>query len=78
MKVYRVIRTYADGTDGPVQGYAKQYANGQWVFAPALSTGRKQTKKRHKSFDTVIPKWAGGLDGTRSEHYDWPARNANQ
>ena len=67
MKRIRVIKTYADGTDGPVMGYAKQYSNGQWVFAPAAWTGRKQSKKRYRSFDDVIPRWAGGLDGTRSE-----------
>ena len=65
MKTYKVIKTYADGTDGPVVGHARQYAKG-WRFIPA-TPARKPSRKFHTTFDTVIPRWAGGLNGTRSE-----------
>jgi len=52
---------------GPVLGYAKQYTNGQWVFSPAVQTGRRATGKRFRSFEACLPKWTGGLDRTMSE-----------
>jgi len=63
----RVIRTYANGLDGDVVGYAKRYANGQWVFSPSVASGKKPTGKRFRKFEDCIPKWAGGVDSTRSE-----------
>ena len=70
MKKYVVIRTLAGGEDAGVLGYAKQYANGQWVFSPAVCTGRKPTGKRYKTYEACLPSWTGGVDGTRSEKRD--------
>lgn len=70
METYSVIRTLAGGNGEHLAGFAKRYASGQWVFQPALGTGRKSTKKRYRTLDACIPKWAGGVDGTRSEPYN--------
>jgi hypothetical protein len=67
--VYAIIMTRADGTDGPIMGYMKQYSDGRWTFKPAVRTGKKPTGKRFTNYDDAIPKWAGGIDGTRAELY---------
>lgn len=69
MKTYRVIRTFAGGKDGHTLGFAKQYANGKWVFQPSLESSHKPTGKRFPTFEACLPRWTGGLSGTRSEPY---------
>jgi len=65
MKTYRIIKVYADGTDGPVVGHAKEFSRG-WRFI-SHNSAHGSSRKFHKTFDKVIPRWAGGLNGTRSE-----------
>lgn len=67
MRKFAVFSDSAVKHDLPILGYAKQYANGQWVFSPAVRTGRKATGKRYRSFEKCLPRWTGGLDRTRSE-----------
>ena len=56
-----------DGVNSAPLGYAKQYANGRWVFSPAVWTGkRKPPRKTFKTMEAALPKWTGGLDATFS------------
>lgn len=64
LKAYDLIRTYGDGSDGPVLGRVIQRPEG-WRFIPN-TCAHGPSRKPHPTFDACIPRWTGHPDRTRS------------
>ena len=66
-----IVEKRAHGANGqPDTVYAigrlVRYPRG-WIFLPNVS-GRKPSKKYHKTFEAALPRWTGGLDGTETRY----------